>query len=190
MNVEDLRPLDEWGHDAMWLDNLHHELHVLLTGERTGYYKDFGTIDGLVRELERAAAGAVRRLRAEPRPGRQPRVRRPPPARRASRRARLRPLRAAHSARVHGRGVRRAAAVPVLHRPHRPGDRRGDARGPAARDRRRRRARMAIRPTRRPRRRSSARGSSRASRTRSTASCSRSARRSRASSRSTRRAAA
>ena len=53
MNVEDLRPLDEWGHDAMWLDNLHHELHVLLTGERTGYYKDFGTIDGLVRELER-----------------------------------------------------------------------------------------------------------------------------------------
>ena len=53
MNVEDLRPLDEWGHDAMWLDSLHHELHVLLTGERTGYYEDFGTIDGLVRELRR-----------------------------------------------------------------------------------------------------------------------------------------
>jgi maltooligosyltrehalose trehalohydrolase len=53
MNVEDLRPLDEWGHDAMWLDSLHHELHVLLTGETTGYFKDFGTVDGLVRELTR-----------------------------------------------------------------------------------------------------------------------------------------
>jgi len=54
MNHEDLRPLEEWGHDAMWLDNLHHELHVLLTGEKTGYFKDFGTIDGLIRELRRA----------------------------------------------------------------------------------------------------------------------------------------
>jgi maltooligosyltrehalose trehalohydrolase len=53
MNVEDLRPLDEWGHDAMWLDSLHHHLHVLLTGETTGYFKDFGTIDGLVHELRR-----------------------------------------------------------------------------------------------------------------------------------------
>jgi maltooligosyltrehalose trehalohydrolase len=54
MNHEDLRPLEEWGHDAMWLDNLHHHLHVLLTGEKAGYYEDFGTIDGLVRELRRA----------------------------------------------------------------------------------------------------------------------------------------
>jgi len=53
MNTEDLRPLDEWGHDAMWLDSLHHELHVLLTGETTGYFADFGTVDGLVRELRR-----------------------------------------------------------------------------------------------------------------------------------------
>jgi maltooligosyltrehalose trehalohydrolase len=53
MNIEDLRPLEEWGHDAMWLDNLHHELHVLLTGETAGYFADFGRIDGLVRELKR-----------------------------------------------------------------------------------------------------------------------------------------
>ena len=53
MNVEDLRPLEEWGHDAMWLDSLHHHLHVLLTGETTGYFKDFGSIDGVVRELTR-----------------------------------------------------------------------------------------------------------------------------------------
>jgi maltooligosyltrehalose trehalohydrolase len=55
MNREDFRPLDEWGHDAMWLDNLHHELHVLLTGETTGYFEDFGTVAGLVRELCRAS---------------------------------------------------------------------------------------------------------------------------------------
>jgi maltooligosyltrehalose trehalohydrolase len=56
MNHEDLRPLDVWDHDAMWLDSLHHELHVLLTGERSGYYKDFGTVEGLVRELRRPNA--------------------------------------------------------------------------------------------------------------------------------------
>jgi maltooligosyltrehalose trehalohydrolase len=53
MGPDDFRPLDEWGHDAMWLDNLHHELHVLLTGERDGYYAPFGSPEGLLRELTR-----------------------------------------------------------------------------------------------------------------------------------------
>jgi maltooligosyltrehalose trehalohydrolase len=53
MGPDDFRPLEEWGHDAMWLDNLHHELHVLLTGEREGYYADYGSPGGLVRELTR-----------------------------------------------------------------------------------------------------------------------------------------
>jgi maltooligosyltrehalose trehalohydrolase len=53
MGPPDFRPLEEWGHDAMWLDSLHHELHVLLTGEQDGYYGGFGSIDGLVRELTR-----------------------------------------------------------------------------------------------------------------------------------------
>jgi maltooligosyltrehalose trehalohydrolase len=53
MGPDDFRPLEEWGHDAMWLDNLHHELHVLLTGEREGYYEPFGSLEGLVRELTR-----------------------------------------------------------------------------------------------------------------------------------------
>jgi maltooligosyltrehalose trehalohydrolase len=53
MGMADFRPLDEWGHDAMWLDNLHHELHVLMTGEREGYYAPFGSLDGLVGELTR-----------------------------------------------------------------------------------------------------------------------------------------
>jgi maltooligosyltrehalose trehalohydrolase len=53
MGHDDFRPLTEWGHDAMWLDNLHHELHVLLTGEREGYYERFGSLEGVVRELTR-----------------------------------------------------------------------------------------------------------------------------------------
>jgi maltooligosyltrehalose trehalohydrolase len=53
MGPDDFRPLDEWGHDAMWLDNLHHELHVLLTGEREGYYAPFGSPEGLLHELTR-----------------------------------------------------------------------------------------------------------------------------------------
>jgi maltooligosyltrehalose trehalohydrolase len=36
-----------WGHDAQWSDDFHHSLHVLLTGERTGYYRDFGTVEDL-----------------------------------------------------------------------------------------------------------------------------------------------
>jgi maltooligosyltrehalose trehalohydrolase len=55
MGPDDFRPLEEWGHDAMWRDNLHHELHVLLTGEREGYYASYGSMDGLVRELTRPA---------------------------------------------------------------------------------------------------------------------------------------
>ncbi len=55
MGHYDLRPLDEWGHDAMWLDDLHHELHVLLTGGHDGYYATFGSIDGVLRELARPA---------------------------------------------------------------------------------------------------------------------------------------
>jgi maltooligosyltrehalose trehalohydrolase len=53
MGPEDFRPLDEWDHDAMWLDSLHHELHVLLTDEHEGYYEPFGSMEGLVRELTR-----------------------------------------------------------------------------------------------------------------------------------------
>jgi len=31
-----------WGIHSQWSDDFHHCLHVLLTGERTGYYQDFG----------------------------------------------------------------------------------------------------------------------------------------------------
>jgi maltooligosyltrehalose trehalohydrolase len=53
MEIDDYRPIEEWGHDAQWADRFHHELHVLLTGEREGYYEQFGSLAGLRKELER-----------------------------------------------------------------------------------------------------------------------------------------
>ena len=48
----DFRALREWGHDAMWLDGLHHALHVALTGERDGYYANFdGSMASIADEL-------------------------------------------------------------------------------------------------------------------------------------------
>lgn len=37
------------GLDAVWNDDFHHALHVLLTGERDGYYEGFGTLEQLGR---------------------------------------------------------------------------------------------------------------------------------------------
>jgi maltooligosyltrehalose trehalohydrolase len=59
MEVGNLRPLEEWGHDAQWADEFHHELHALLSGEREGYYARYGTVDGLVRQLEREPRGRL-----------------------------------------------------------------------------------------------------------------------------------
>jgi maltooligosyltrehalose trehalohydrolase len=50
---EDPKPVEEWGLDAQWGDALHHELHVLLTGEHEGYYEEFGSGEGLVETLAR-----------------------------------------------------------------------------------------------------------------------------------------
>jgi maltooligosyltrehalose trehalohydrolase len=36
------RALGGYGLDAQWNDDFHHALHALLTGERQGYYEDFG----------------------------------------------------------------------------------------------------------------------------------------------------
>ena len=74
---------------------------------------------------------AVRGVAADPRPGRQPRAGRPALDARSTRPgpARLRRRDPADLAvdadAVHGRGVGRPHAVAVLHRPHRPRDRRG-----------------------------------------------------------------
>jgi len=37
--------------DAQWSDDFHHSVHALLTGERQGYYRDFGTMEHLARAL-------------------------------------------------------------------------------------------------------------------------------------------
>jgi maltooligosyltrehalose trehalohydrolase len=44
-------PRDEGGYglDAQWSDDFHHALHTLLTGERDGYYNDFGGIGHMAR---------------------------------------------------------------------------------------------------------------------------------------------
>lgn len=43
-NARIIRPesIGGFGLDAQWSDDFHHVLHVLLTGEREGYYEDFG----------------------------------------------------------------------------------------------------------------------------------------------------
>jgi maltooligosyltrehalose trehalohydrolase len=46
------------GFDAQWLDDFHHALHTLLTGERQGYYEDYGSIEQLRQVLLRAYAYA------------------------------------------------------------------------------------------------------------------------------------
>ena len=39
------------GLDAQWSDDLHHALHALLTGERSGYYGDFGSLPTLAKAM-------------------------------------------------------------------------------------------------------------------------------------------
>ena len=48
-----IRPREVWGYglDAQWSDDFHHSLHSLLTGERDGYYADFGDAGHLVKAI-------------------------------------------------------------------------------------------------------------------------------------------
>ena len=50
-----LRPseLGGYGVDAQWSDDFHHALHAALTGERHGYYADFGTLADLAHAFTR-----------------------------------------------------------------------------------------------------------------------------------------
>ncbi|KJU87041.1 malto-oligosyltrehalose trehalohydrolase [Candidatus Magnetobacterium bavaricum] len=43
--------LGGYGMDAQWCDDYHHALHTLLTGERNGYYADFGTLRDMVNAI-------------------------------------------------------------------------------------------------------------------------------------------
>lgn len=44
------------GLDGQWLDDLHHALHVALTGEQEGYYADYGDFGLLVKVLQESFA--------------------------------------------------------------------------------------------------------------------------------------
>jgi maltooligosyltrehalose trehalohydrolase len=42
-----------YGLDAQWNDDFHHALHTIVTGERGGYYEDFGRLDQLATAIRR-----------------------------------------------------------------------------------------------------------------------------------------
>jgi maltooligosyltrehalose trehalohydrolase len=50
-----MRPLERGGYDcdAAWADDFHHSLRTLLTGEREGYYADFGHVAQLAKAFHR-----------------------------------------------------------------------------------------------------------------------------------------
>jgi maltooligosyltrehalose trehalohydrolase len=48
------RELGGYGLSAQWSDDFHHALHTVLTGERAGYYADFGSIPDLAKALRQA----------------------------------------------------------------------------------------------------------------------------------------
>jgi maltooligosyltrehalose trehalohydrolase len=47
------RAVGGYGIQAQWSDDFHHALHTVLTGERDGYYADFGSMADLAKALER-----------------------------------------------------------------------------------------------------------------------------------------
>ena len=138
-----MRPAERGGYgcDAAWADDFHHALRVLLTGEREGYYAEFGSVAELAKAFHRphvhdGGYSAFRRRRfgapaddvppsgSSSSPRTTTRSATAPSA--TGCREQARPLAAfctllsaVHADAVHGRGVRRAGAVPVLLRPHR-----------------------------------------------------------------------
>jgi maltooligosyltrehalose trehalohydrolase len=50
-----IRPSEQggYGHDAQWADDFHHALRVLLTGDREGYYAEFGAVSDLAKAFRR-----------------------------------------------------------------------------------------------------------------------------------------
>ncbi len=48
------RDVGGFGMDSQWNDDFHHALHSVLTGERSGYYSDFGAVGQLAKSLQQA----------------------------------------------------------------------------------------------------------------------------------------
>jgi maltooligosyltrehalose trehalohydrolase len=56
-NQNDTRLIDApeqggWGLDGLWSDDFHHSVHALLTGQRDGYYQDFGRAQHLAKAYQ------------------------------------------------------------------------------------------------------------------------------------------
>ena len=53
-NARYVKPASEGGYglDGVWSDDFHHAVHTVLTGERKGYYQDFGKKEQVVRALD------------------------------------------------------------------------------------------------------------------------------------------
>ncbi|QGA54168.1 malto-oligosyltrehalose trehalohydrolase [Sulfolobus sp. E5-1-F] len=49
-----VNPKEKCGYniDAQWVDDFHHAIHALLTGEKQGYYSDFGSIGDIVKSYK------------------------------------------------------------------------------------------------------------------------------------------
>ena len=149
-----MRPVAFGGYDcdAAWADDFHHALRTLITDEHDGYYADFGAVADLAKAMHRphvddGGYSPFRRRRfgapADDVPvqrfvvfsqdhdqvGNRAFGDRMPAAGAAAGRV-LDAAVAVHADAVHGRGIRRAGAISVLHQPHRPRHRRGDPQRP------------------------------------------------------------
>jgi maltooligosyltrehalose trehalohydrolase len=51
--MNDPKVITDWGCDAVWADDFHHALRVLLTGDRDGYYGEFGAVADLAKAFHR-----------------------------------------------------------------------------------------------------------------------------------------
>lgn len=51
-----VRPVEVGGYgmDAQWSDDFHHAIHAYLTGERSGYYADFGSLRQIAKAIQNA----------------------------------------------------------------------------------------------------------------------------------------
>jgi maltooligosyltrehalose trehalohydrolase len=57
-----VEPLESggFGIDAQWSDDFHHAVHAVITGERSGYYEDFGRLSDVAAALQQAFVYAGR----------------------------------------------------------------------------------------------------------------------------------
>jgi maltooligosyltrehalose trehalohydrolase len=55
-NPQYIRSIEQGGYgmDCQWSDDLHHSLYALLTGDRTGYYEDFGKCEHLAKAFKQS----------------------------------------------------------------------------------------------------------------------------------------